>query len=1016
MTDTPAAPRKSFAGSANRKAHAALKVLGLLAIAVIASVSLTPPIAVLVILGLIVAGFASLRPMLARIAVRNLVRRKGRVAIAVLGLLVGTAIISSSLVVGDTLNHIFVQSVYDRFDLVDETVSNGVSGNLLSFNETVVPILREGLVNRSAPFDGLGPALVKDMPVRNPNGSKGNQGTTVMGLDEAQESGLGDLVGLDGRRVRISDLPASSVYVNERAAQQLNATRDDVLTLFYGTTNQTIVYRRIDAIVRDEGKGNWDLRAIVFMDLRDAQASFREPGRVNLIRISNVGGVADGVGHSAEVARAASLVITENVWTLVVSPVKADALDSARRLGRDATELFLVMGAFSVVAGLLLIVNIFVMMAEERKAEMGVSRAIGLQRGDLTTAFLIEGSAFAFAAAALGALAGLVLGAVMIYFFGILIPLQEGIRVAFYFEPASVVLAFTVGAVMTFASVALAAWRISRLNVVRAIRDLPEPEGHHANLFLVAGAALAAVGAAGTIYGFASDYSLGKVAGIPLLALGLAVAASRWIPARWPVTIAGLANLVYQLGPWHFVNLRPDEESVLFVAIGLLLVLGGILIAVFNAAPALKALIVASARRTGRPAARIAMSYPTERPFRTGMTLAMFALILFTVTVISMVQALQGASIERFIQEQSGGYDIVGYTVNYGEIPDFRTILRTNLSQELSFYFRGGEQGVASATVLPAKVRTSGSTQELDYTLWGIDNFLVNANTYGFHEHLPWILDANGTRQDLDTPQRVWQALSLNHSYAVVDRSATGPSQFVGSGGGLRAAPGDHVVVSDGAGREVQLIVLGVLEQALQFTTPIFTDQSVVKGNFNVSRTYTAYFFQLAPGTDTGWMRGELERIFFSYGLRTLDIREEIGRAFDASQKVLTLMQAYLGIGLMVGIAGLGVVTARAVVERRQQIGALRAIGFTREMVLSSFLIEIAFIAALGIVVGMALGVILAYKVYSVFFADFATFVVPWVNLSVIAAIALGATVAATASPAVRASKIPPAEALRYIE
>ena len=127
-------------------------------------------------------------------------------------------------------------------------------------------------------------------------------------------------------------------------------------------------------------------------------------------------------------------------------------------------------------------------------------------------------------------------------------------------------------------------------------------------------------------------------------------------------------------------------------------------------------------------------------------------------------------------------------------------------------------------------------------------------------------------------------------------------------------------------------------------------------------------------------------------------------------------MQAYLGIGLMVGIAGLGVVTARAVVERRQQIGALRAIGFTREMVLWSFLIEITFIAALGIVVGMALGVVLAYKVYSVFFADFATFAVPWVNLGIIASIALVATVAATASPAVRASKIPPAEALRYIE
>ena len=954
-----------------------------------------------------------LQPMLARMATRNLLRRKGRVAIAVLGLLVGTAIISSSLVVGDTLNHIFVQNVYDRLDLVDETVSKEVTGNLLSFNESVVPVLWTGLSDRGAPIDGLAPALVKQMPVRNPNGSKGSQDVTVIGLDDAQEAGFGDLVRGDGTPVPLSTLPAASVVVNARAAGLLNASRDDILTLFYGTTNQTITYRRVEAIVADSGKGNWDLRPIVFMDLRDAQASFSEPGRVNLVRISNAGGVADGVALSERVTRDATLVIAANRWDLVVSPVKADDLDSARQLGRDATELFLVMGAFSIVAGLLLIVNIFVMMAEERKAEMGVSRAIGLQRSDLTTAFLLEGSAFAFAAAALGSLVGLALGAVMIYFFGILVPLENGIRVEFYFEPASLLVAFAAGAVMTFASVALAAWRISRLNVVRAIRDLKEPEGHHGSLFLAAGAALTALGGAGVAWGFLTDDSLGKVAGVPLLALGLAVAASRWVPARWPVTVAGIANLAWQLGPWHFVNLRQEEESVLFVAIGLLLVLGGILVAVFNAAPALKRLLVAGSRRKGRPAARIAMSYPTERPFRTGMTLAMFALILFTVTVISMVQALQGASVQQFIQQQSGGYDIVAYTVSYGEIPDFRTILWGNLSAS---YFRNETRGVASATVLPAKVRTEDATQEFDYTLWGIDNFLVNSNQYGFHDHLPFIVDANGTRWDLRTRQEVWQALSRNHSYAVVDRSAAGPNQFVGPGGGLRAAPGDAVIVSDGEGRQVRLIILGVLEQALQFTSGIFADQAVVKDTFNVSRTYTAYFFQLAPGTDASWMRGELERIFFRYGLRTIDIREEIGRAFDASQQVLTLMQAYIGIGLMVGIAGLGVVTARAVVERRQQIGALRAIGFTREMVLRSFLIEIAFVAGLGILVGVALGVVLAYKVYTVLFADFATFVIPWANLAVITGIALAATVAATVSPALRASKIPPAEALRYIE
>ena len=64
----------------------------------------------------------------------------------------------------------------------------------------------------------------------------------------------------------------------------------------------------------------------------------------------------------------------------------------------------------------------------------------------------------------------------------------------------------------------------------------------------------------------------------------------------------------------------------------------------------------------------------------------------------------------------------------------------------------------------------------------------------------------------------------------------------------------------------------------------------------------------------------------------------------------------FMGLGLIVGVAALGVITARAVVERRQQIGVLRAIGFRRRMVQISFLLESSFIALTSIVVGTVLG------------------------------------------------------------
>src|SRR2546422_2023973 len=103
------------------------------------------------------------------------------------------------------------------------------------------------------------------------------------------------------------------------------------------------------------------------------------------------------------------------------------------------------MGAFGILAGVLLIVNIFVMLAEERKPELGVARAVGFLRSDLLTTFALEGTFYAVVAAALGALAGLGLGYVMVYFFDRLVP-HGDVVVTFHFDPASVLTAFVAGA------------------------------------------------------------------------------------------------------------------------------------------------------------------------------------------------------------------------------------------------------------------------------------------------------------------------------------------------------------------------------------------------------------------------------------------------------------------------------------------------------------------------------------------------------------------------------------------
>jgi putative ABC transport system permease protein len=180
----------------------------------------------------------------------------------------------------------------------------------------------------------------------------------------------------------------------------------------------------------------------------------------------------------------------------------------------------------------------------------------------------------------------------------------------------------------------------------------------------------------------------------------------------------------------------------------------------------------------------------------------------------------------------------------------------------------------------------------------------------------------------------------------------------------------------------------------------------------------TAYWYATADGVDARALAPELESAFVANGLEADSLDEVLEDTIAVSWTFNRLIQGFMGLGLIVGIAALGVISARAVVERRQQIGILRALGFRRRMIQLSFLIESSFIALTAIVVGTLLALMVAVNVIEdtasqSSWADIAI-VVPWVNLAIIFAAVYAAALLATLGPAVRASRVYPAEALRY--
>jgi putative ABC transport system permease protein len=174
----------------------------------------------------------------------------------------------------------------------------------------------------------------------------------------------------------------------------------------------------------------------------------------------------------------------------------------------------------------------------------------------------------------------------------------------------------------------------------------------------------------------------------------------------------------------------------------------------------------------------------------------------------------------------------------------------------------------------------------------------------------------------------------------------------------------------------------------------------------------------LRPGVDPVTAAKHLEAAFLANGMQADAISKLLHDAVSASLTFDRLIEAFMGLGLLVGVTALGVISARAVVERRQQIGVLRAIGFRKRMVQLAFLLESSFIAVTAILVGTGLGLAVAFNVVDEYSRQPSMenlgLNVPWLTLGVIFILVYAVAMLTTLAPARRASRIFPAEALRY--
>jgi len=982
---------------------AAIVAIVLMAVAL---VTLPLTYAVLAIIGLItlfvlIDAFGN--RILLTMSVRNVIRRPSTTALVLGGLMVGTAIISASLVVGDTLDNMIVGEVVQSYGDIDFTVSGtGAGANSTgSYHLSEVTALRDS-VHGLGSVDGAEWVLQMTMNIKDAVSNLSSPNIEVMGLTDEGLRDLGGLVALDGDIIRT--VPSGGqAYVSPDLANKLDISDGHDMLLVHDQFHIMIVNA---VLVRDSGLAG--LGSDVFLSLGDLQTLGDQEGMVSTLLVS-----LDEEGrHHVEDARTdlnATLVMQPEL-NLEISGDRDRAITDGRSAVSMFISLFFVFGSFSIIAGIALIINIFTMLGEERKGEMGTARAVGMKRGHLQKLFTYEGWIYASIASIIGTMAGLVLAFVLIHAATAVIDIG-GLQISRYFTftPLSLVLAYLAGFTLTLITVYLVTFRISKLNIVRAVRNIPEPLRLRDDKGLLRlGLLILAVGVVIMLVGMNRENLAAAQSGLSLATMSTGLLLRKYAGDRIAWTVAGLATLFVWL-PKGFEIFPYTGNIEMFVIAGVFMVVSLLTVVMFNSDIIIRIFTRLVPAKGGYGAVTMtAISYPLRAKMRTALSIFIFGLVIFTITTLSMISGMLGVGIPKIIDQTSGGFDVLAFSGVPVDMWD--GINSTDELVDKANVTNIVQLSMALPRVTIERVDpVTNTSDELDlfYSVIGVNERLYTEGHYPLKE---WDHDRYASEAE------VWNAVLTDPSLAIVDGSAGEVESQYGMGFGSRNLAGvrvnDAVEMTDGSGQNVTVTVVGIMKQSS--FNGIFMDQRFVREELGVEGT-NLFLIQLAADADAEKQAVLLQNQFWQYGVSTIPLKSLAQQVVSQIDGIFNLIKAFLALGLIIGITGLGIITIRSIRERTIEIGMMRAIGYTRRMVVTNFALESAFVAVLGIGIGTLLGIIVGYQLWESGFRDMEfDFIIAWGPILLVGGLAFVATLLSVYPAARGASKVSPAEVLRF--
>ena len=943
-----------------------------------------PYVAAVLGLGVLVATLRD--PLVRRIGLRNVRRRPREAALVMLGCILGTGVIVGNLSVGDTLTASLKAQALGDYGNLDAIVSYE---NVADWSSATAAIGAQRIAGVAAAT----PVLTVSAPVTSREGDGVSPRAKLVEADYRRAGELGTAKGLPSG----SGPTAGTTWLSERAAQKLGLHVGSAVDIH----TQAHISLRVTRVVKNALTSFLDgsyrpgesylVPAGTIAALQAADPTFVFPDYRTLV-VGKPGASTD------ELRRALTTRVSPFNGSVEMS--RADRLAGAEATGKTTGAFLTTIGSLGILAGILLLVNVLLMLAEERLSEMGTMRAVGMPRRPLVGSFSLEGTLYAAVGSLIGGGLGLGLGRILVRFMDEMTNSSEsgdyrGLPLRFAIQRPTLLTGIALGFIVATVAVVATSLRVSRLEVIRAIRDLPAPTRHRkaAIPLVIVGLLLGPV--IGYL-GFTGPSAILLIAGPVIFCASMGVLVNRAFGFEVAMVVATIPVILFGM----FFNVINQETAVAptgGVLAGTATAVAGVLL--LNA---LQGRLAAVFRRLGRGRQtlpmRLGLANPIAHRVRMLLTVLPFALVVFTLTYAEGLGHLITSELHGVAPTFAGGYTVFSDSSPAHPF-DYASYHAPGLTHV-------AHTGTAFATFTYDPKRNS--------KVWPVTAFDKDL----FAVQPPRLVDRDPAYA---TDAAAYRAVLASPDLMIIDPGFMFNGSFGTGADDPKKSPevGDVYTMfnpATGVGRDVRVAGIrypDVLGNGALYGVDgarrMFGSQLVISDAFLVHSGDHAVFIH------------DLEHAGIASGVQARDTRRVSEASSGSIYGLINLFRSDLGIGITVGVAGIGVVLIRSVRDRRHQIGVLRAMGVDAGEIGRSFLIEGAFVAVQGLIVGVIFSYmcVLALPnsnlVHSLLgFKPGLPFPPPTVLF-----IAVGlflAALAASAAPARSASKIPPAVALRLVD